>query len=119
VVNRMLTTLAWSPVLLLFVLAVFFRRSALFLAAAGILWTCAVAGLVFQTPVRVLVLAALDGLLVTVPLLLVVYGGILLASVLIASGTLARLAGWFTQGVRGDWDRFLRRPFPSSDTAAS
>jgi len=101
----MLTLLAWSPVLLLFFLAVFHCRSALTLAAWGICWTGAVAALVFQTPFKVVFLAALDGLLVTVPLLLVVYGGILLASVLIPSGSLARLAQWFTQGVRDEWDR--------------
>jgi lactate permease len=101
----MLTFVAWSPVLLLFVLAVFFRRSALYLSIAGITWTAVVGVGVFHTPVRVILLAAVDGFLVTLPLLLVVYGGILLASVLIASGSLARLAQWLTAGVRDDWDR--------------
>ncbi|MBN2719830.1 MAG: L-lactate permease [Proteobacteria bacterium] len=99
----MLTLLAWSPVLLLFFMAVFHRQSALTLAVWGISWTAGIAVLFFETPVRVVFLAALDGLLVTVPLLLVVYGGILLASVLIPSGSLARLAQWFTQGVRDEW----------------
>ncbi len=101
----MLTFLAWSPVLLLFFLAVFLRKSALYLSVAGILWTCVIAGTVFQTPLKVLLFAAADGFLVTLPLLLVVYGGILLASVLIASGSLARLAQWFTGAVRGEWGR--------------
>ncbi len=101
----MLTLLAWSPVLLLFFLAVFHCRSALTLAVWGIVWTGAIALLAFQTPFIVVLLAALDGLVVTVPLLLVVFGGILLASVLIPSGSLARLGQWFTQGVRDEWDR--------------
>lgn len=101
----MLTFLAWSPVLLLFVLAVFFRRSALELSAAGMVWTVIAAILIFDTPAVTVALAALDGFLVTLPLLLVVYGGILLASVLIRSGSLARLADWFTGAVRNEWDR--------------
>ncbi|UCG38575.1 MAG: L-lactate permease [bacterium] len=101
----MLTLLAWSPVLLLAVLAVFFRRTALQLAMAGTAWTAIIAALVFNTPVKIVFLAALDGFLVTLPLLLVVYGGILLASVLIGSGALTRLADWFTGAVRGEWNR--------------
>jgi len=101
----MLTFLAWSPVLLLFLLAVFFRRSALELSMAGMAWTVFIAVTIFDTPFRTIALSALDGFLVTFPLLLVVYGGILLASVLIGSGSLARLADWFTGAVRGEWDR--------------
>jgi lactate permease len=101
----MLTFLAWSPVLLLFVLAVFFRRSALELSIAGMAWTVFIAITVFDTPISTVGLSALDGFLVTLPLLLVVYGGILLASVLIDSGSLARLANWFTGAVRGEWNR--------------
>ena len=101
----MLILLAWSPILLLFLLAVVFRRSALELSIAGMAWTVFIAVTVFATPFETVGLAALDGLLVTLPLLLVVYGGILLASVLIGSGSLARLANWFTGAVRGEWNR--------------
>jgi lactate permease len=101
----MITFLAWSPILLLFLLAIVFRRSALELSVAGMAWTVFIAVTVFATPFKTIGLAALDGLLVTLPLLLVVYGGILLASVLISSGSLARLANWFTGAVRGEWSR--------------
>jgi len=101
----MITFLAWSPVLLLFILAVFFRRSALELSIAGSVWTVVVALTIFNTPPSTVALSALDGFLVTLPLLLVVYGGILLASVLIGSGSLARLADWFTGAVKGEWNR--------------
>ncbi|MDT8365544.1 MAG: L-lactate permease [bacterium] len=101
----MITFLAWSPILLLFLLAVVFRRSALELSVAGMAWTVFIAVTVFATPFETVGLAALDGLLVTLPLLFVVYGGILLASVLIGSGSLARLANWFTGAVRGEWNR--------------
>ena len=101
----MITFLAWSPVLLLFILAVIFRRSALELSVAGMAWTVLVAVTIFDTPLSTVALSALDGLLVTLPLLLVVYGGILLASVLIESGSLARLADWLTGAVKGEWAR--------------
>jgi len=101
----MLTFLAWSPVLLLLVLAALFRRSALELSVAGMAWTVLLALTVFATPPGTVALSALDGFLVTLPLLLVVYGGILLASVLIDSGSLSRLSEWFTGAVRGEWDR--------------
>ena len=74
------------------------------LAVAGFLWTVVLALTVFRTKPGVVVLASLDGLVTTLPLLLVVYGGILLASVLIESGSLKRLADWFT-GAAGSEDR--------------
>ncbi|MCJ7499972.1 L-lactate permease, partial [bacterium] len=64
-----LTSLAWSPILLLFLLAVVFRRSALELSIAGMAWTVFIAVTVFATPFKTVGLAALDGLLVTLPLL--------------------------------------------------
>ena len=97
--------LAWSPVILLAVLAMIFRQGALTLAVAGYLWTCLLAVGAFTTPVRMVLMATLDGFLTTLPLLLVVYGGILLASVLIETGSLKRLADWFTGAVRDEWQR--------------
>jgi lactate permease len=101
----LLTALAWSPVLLLLILAVFLRRSALFLAVAGCLWTGALALTVFRTPLTGVLASAFRGVQVTLPLLLVVYGGILLASVLVESGALARLAEWFTAAARNEWEK--------------
>src|SRR5210317_1508291 len=101
----MLTALAWSPVLLLLILAVFLRRSALFLAVAGCLWTGALALTIFHTPLSGVLASAFRGVQVTLPLLLVVYGGILLASVLTESGALARLADWFTAAARNEWEK--------------
>lgn len=97
--------LAWSPVIFLAVLAVVFRRGALTLAVAGYLWTCLLGFAAFTTPVKMILMATLDGVLTTLPVLLVVYGGILLASVLIDTGSLKRLADWFTGSVRGEWQR--------------
>ncbi|UCF32038.1 MAG: L-lactate permease [bacterium] len=97
--------LAWSPVFLLFILAVFFRRSALYLAVAGYLWTSALAVAVFRTHYSAVGAATVRGFLITLPLLLVVYGGILLASVLIEAGSLKRIADWFTGATRDDWGK--------------
>ncbi len=88
-------TLSWTPIILIFVLAVFFRASALKLSVWGILYTLFLAATVFKTAPGVMMLAAADGILTTVPLLLVVYFGILLSLFLIEKGSLPRLAGWF------------------------
>jgi lactate permease len=101
----MLTLLAWSPVILLFILAVFFRRSALFLSVAGLAWTVVLAASSFKTSPGETLAAVLQGVMITLPLLLVVYGGILLASVLIESGSLGRLADWFTAAARDEMER--------------
>ncbi len=87
--------LSWTPILLIFVLAVFFRASALKLSIWAILYTLFLATTVFKTAPGVMALAAADGILTTVPLLLVVYFGILLSLFLIEKGSLPRLAGWF------------------------
>ncbi len=87
--------LSWTPILLIFVLAVFFRANALKLSVWGLLYTLFLAAAVFRTAPGVMALAALDGMLTTVPLLLVVYFGILLSLFLIEKGSLQRLAGWF------------------------
>ena len=97
--------LAWSPVLLLFVLAVLFRKSALFLSVAGYLWTVALALVAFRTHFTYVAAATVRGIVITLPLLLVVYGGILLASVLIDAGALKRIADWFTGAARDEWGR--------------
>lgn len=101
----MITLFAWSPVLLLLILAVFLRRSALFLAVAGCIWTGLLALTVFRTPVIQVFVSAWRGFAITLPLLLVVYGGILLASVLVQSGALSRLADWFTAAARDEWEK--------------
>ena len=101
----MLTLLAWSPVLLLFVLAVILRRSALYLSIAGYIWTALIAVAAFKTSPKTIYKMSLEGLLITLPLLLVVYGGILLASVLTESGSLARLANWLTGATRDEWEK--------------
>jgi len=90
--------LSWTPILLIFVLAVFFRTGALRLSLWAFLYTLILATFVFETDLQVILLAAVDGVLTTTPLLLVVYAGILLSLFLIEKGSLQRLAAWLDAG---------------------
>jgi lactate permease len=92
--------LSWSPVLLLTLLAVVFKRSALELSLYGLGFAAGLAYLVFKTPGAAIFLAGLDGMLTTVPLLLVVLAGILLCNLLMAAGAIDRLVAWFIRGLR-------------------
>jgi|GEM_PF-1568707 len=65
--------LSWAPVLLLTVLAVFFRMPALSLSVFGSLFTLLYVVSLFNTPLTIAFLAALDGIVTTLPLLLVVF----------------------------------------------
>ncbi len=97
--------LAWSPVVLVLVLAVGLRRPALDLAAAGLVYTLALCAWGFHTPWAVLVRAGLDGVATTLPLLLVVVAGVGLSTVCLAKGSLPRIVRWYADRVRGDWHR--------------
>jgi len=97
--------LAWSPVILIAVLAIGFRRSALDLGVAGLAWCLMLAPVAFDTPFKLVLLALVDGFLTTLPLLLVVYGGILLSALLVETGSLSRLARWLTGATKNSWDR--------------
>jgi lactate permease len=99
--------LSWSPVAVLAVLAVGFRRPALELSFYGVGFTAGLAYLFFQTPHRIILLAALDGIVTTAPLLLVVLAGILLSHLLVASGSIGRIVAWFLEGLRHPRDRHL------------
>mgnify|MGYP001047646958 CR=1 FL=1 len=99
--NLALFLLCWTPVLLLTVLAVFFRRPALELSIWGCLFTLALVVFGFDTSIVIALLAAADGVLTTLPLLLVIFAGILLSSLLMSTGSLARIVTWF-KGAAGD-----------------
>lgn len=83
------------------------KRPALDLSIIGVLYTASLVFSFFQTPLSVLGLAALDGVLTTLPLLLVVFAGIFLCNFLLASGSLARIADWFLSGLRNAFHREL------------
>lgn len=95
----------WTPVAVLSLLAVVLKRSALELSIYGLGYVAVLAAWGFQTPWQVMGLAALDGILTTVPLLAVVFLGILFSQLLVQTGSLERLVGWLLSGL----DRPLSR----------
>lgn len=100
-----LFVLSWTPVALLTVLAVFLRRSALELSVYGFVYALILALGFFRTPLPVGLLAALDGLLTTLPILLVIFTGILLSGLLMSTGALGRIVDWFKIGAGGGLSR--------------
>jgi lactate permease len=99
--------LSWTPILLIMVLAVGFKRQALELAVWGTLYTIALVLLWCRTPTSVVVLAGLDGVLTNLPLLLVIYSGMLLSGLLLDTGSLTRVVSWFSDLTRNPWHRTL------------
>ncbi len=99
--------LCWTPVVLLSLLAVCLKRSALELAVYGFMYAAGLAAWAFQTPWRVIWLAAADGLLTTVPLLAVVFLGILFSQLLLITGSLERLVAWLLSGLEQPVARYL------------
>ena len=98
VLNTGLFLLSWSPVVLLTVLTVLLRRSAIELSVYGLLFSLILAMGFFNTSPVVAAMAAVDGILTTLPLLLVVAAGIFLSSLLMATGSLNRIVEWFKAG---------------------
>jgi lactate permease len=99
--------LSWTPVLLLSLLAVGLKRSALELAVCGFVYVAALAAWAFQTPWGVIRLAAVDGFLTILPLLVVVFLGILFAQLMLITGSLERLADWLLSGLDQPVSRHL------------
>ena len=96
--NTGLFLMSWTPVVLLTVLSVLLRRSALELSIYGFLFALVLAVGFFKTPLSVGLMAALDGILTTLPLLLVIMTGILFSSLLMSTGSLDRIVAWFRTG---------------------
>lgn len=91
---------AASPVLLIAALVIFWNTSALGLSVWGILITSVVAVTVFHTPIATILLGALDGIITTFPLLLIVFFGIMLSVLLIGTGALSRIVNSLSRGFR-------------------
>jgi len=98
---------AWTPVLLIMALAVGFKRQALELALWGTLYTFGLVLFWFSTPVNVVCLAGLDGVLTNLPLLLVIYFGMLLSGLLLDTGSLTRVVEWFSKLTKDRWHSIL------------
>lgn len=105
--NLVLFLLSWTPVLLLVVLAVGFRRPALDLSIYGTLFAFGLVAWGFDTPVATTLWAGLDGVLTTLPFVFIIFAGILLSSLLMTTGSLGRIVDWFMGGVRNGFHRHL------------
>lgn len=99
--------LSWTPVLFLSLLAVRFKRSALELAGSGFFYAAALAAWGFQTPWSVIGLSSIDGLLTILPLLALVFLGILFAQLMLITDSLERLADWLLSGLDQPLTRHL------------
>ena len=60
----------------------------------SVAFAAALTYLFFDTPITVIVMAGVDGVVTTLPLLLVVLAGILLSNLLVATGSIERLVRW-------------------------
>lgn len=93
-------TAAASPVLLIALLVICWKISALGLSVWGILFTAVIAATVFHTSITSILLAILDGCITTLPLLLTVFCGIILSVLLVGTGALSRIVNGLSKGFR-------------------
>ena len=84
---------AISPVLFITALILIFRTGIILTGFAGLLFTASIVHFYFATTLKVVALSVLDGVLTTLPVILVVYTGILLAEILVSTGSLKRMGG--------------------------
>lgn len=82
---------AASPVLVIAALVIFLNMSALGLSLSGFLVTAVIAATLFHTSITTILQGALDGVITTLPLLLIVFFGIMLSILLIRTGALSRI----------------------------
>ncbi len=88
---------ALSPVILIFILVVIFKIDILKLSIISFIYTSLLAFLYFNTSIKVIFISSIDGILTTLPILLVVYTGILLSQFLLKKGSLQRLTQIFSK----------------------
>lgn len=99
--------LSWTSVLLIVLLAVGLKWSALRLSIAGLFYTSFLSSLWFKTSFKVVGLSALDGIVTALPVILVVFFAIFLSTLLLETGGLAKIAAWFLAGIKEFWARTL------------
>ena len=86
---------ALSPVILIFILVIFFKIDILKLSIISTIYVVLIALFKFHTSFYVIFLSTIDGVLTTLPIILVVYTGILLSQFLIEKKSLQRLTSSF------------------------
>ena len=89
-----------SPVILIFILVVFFKIDILRLSIISTFYVIIIALIKFHTSILVILLSIIDGILTTLPIILVVYTGILLSQFLIEKRSLQRLTSSFSKNLK-------------------
>lgn len=87
--------LAVSPVIFISLLILLLRTGVIVTGIAGLIYTSAIVHIFFKTSVSVVALSILDGVMTTLSVILVVFAGILLADILIGTGSLNRIGRFF------------------------
>lgn len=100
-------SLSWTPIVLITILAVVLKCQALELAFWASMSTVALVVLWFKTPPDVVFLSSVDGILRNLPVLLVIYFGMLLSGLLISTGSLSRFVDWISGLTRNRWHTIL------------
>lgn len=93
----MMTLAALTPLIAVLLLLVVLRLPASAAMPVSLIATAGVTAFVWQVPVRHLAAAAIEGVVVAVSILWIVFGAILLLKTLTASGALARIRAGFVQ----------------------
>ncbi len=99
--------LALSPVILIFILVVFFKIDILKLSIISTIYVVVIAFTYFNTLLYIIFLSTIDGILTTLPIILVVYTGILLSQFLIEKKSLQRLTSSFSINLKDKMQKSL------------
>ncbi len=99
--------LALSPVILIFILVVFFKIDILKLSIFSTIYVVIIAFSFFQTSFFIIFLSIIDGILTTLPIILVVYTGILLSQFLIEKKSIQRLTSAFSVNLEDKMQKSL------------
>ena len=71
--------IAISPILLIFILVIIFKIDILKLSIISYIYTSFITFVYFKTSIKVIFLSSIDGIVTTLPIIFVVYTGILLS----------------------------------------
>ncbi len=99
--------IALSPVILIFILVIFFKIDILKLSIISFFYTVLITLFLFKTSLKVIILSSVDGVITTLPILFVVYTGILLSQFLIEKGSLQELTSLFMKGLRNKFQKAI------------
>jgi len=99
--------IALSPVILIFLLVVFTKIDILKLSIVSTIYVILITIFLFKTSLKIIFLSIIDGILTTLPIILVVYTGILLSSFLLEKKSLQRLTKAFSINLKDKMQKSL------------